>query len=280
MRSYLNLLFDSLREGSYKSAVEHESTSTRTPVDGDHSLTSWRKEVQEAERAYDDLLRNVIAKQFPRAGEINKPLLDFVDRVAEGWVLGGRRTEDTPEAIEVRATGTKDIILIGADQSLKLLYRSAALTFQSQRTIRHLIRFLVSRGSYEEANHALDLYVQLFTEAKETKVSQVAKEAEELRRKSIESEGGEKPRLRDGEADVDSDRDFADTLAFGSRFLCRYLHKIPRAVELADLANKTLGELRKDASEEDRQLWARVSRFQGISRAQLAWEGAWHMPFL
>jgi cargo-transport protein YPP1 len=160
----------------------------------------------------------------------------------------------------------------------QFLYRSTTLTFQSQRTLRHLVRLLTAQGSYEEARRALELYVQLFTHAKETKVSEVAKEAKALRRKSIESETGlgVEPRLPsvEGLEDVDSDRNFADTLVFGVRFFCRYLPgRAERAVELADLAAKVLGDLPKDADTEDRRLWARVQRLQGISRVELAWQG-------
>jgi tetratricopeptide (TPR) repeat protein len=111
----------------------------------------------------------------------------------------------------------------------------------------------------------------------------VAKEAQELRRKSIESDSGDGEEQQqqpisaasDGqEEDVDSDRDFADTLAFGARFLCRHLGRAERAVELADLAAQTLGELERDALGEDRRLWARVERFRGISRVELAWQEA------
>jgi hypothetical protein len=126
LRSYLNLLFDSLRKNKYTPAVivdrEASTTTTTTSLVSSSSmraarsgggassspsrhntavLAAWRQEVQQVERIYEDLLRGTIANRFPRAGEINKPVLDFVDRVAEGWELAGRRTEDAPQAIEV-----------------------------------------------------------------------------------------------------------------------------------------------------------------------------------
>jgi cargo-transport protein YPP1 len=126
LRSYLGLLLNSLRKGTYTPAIVDREATTPTmtasashlsPTRGSaHSdegasrsprpnvavpSTAWRQEVQQVERIYEQLLRSSIANRFPRAGEINKPLLDFVDRVTEGWELAGRRAEDAPEAVEV-----------------------------------------------------------------------------------------------------------------------------------------------------------------------------------
>ena len=151
---------------------------------------------------------------------------------------------------------------------------------------------------YEEAGKALKLYFELWDKARLTDAKGVAREMKALRRKAgVENssersregtqewvkvgdekggefvkgkgEGGE---VEDGH-DVDSDREFIETAAFGCRLLCRYLGDSKEAVRLGMRMKEVFEEGKEVGLREDRRLNAKVEMALGISLGALAAKG-------
>lgn len=79
---------------------------------------------------------------FPRSGQMNSLVLDFVDRLASDFSLvGGTETEKRG--------------------FVEALNRASLRTFNSPCVTRHLFHALVNLGDYEEAEHALRTYLYL-----------------------------------------------------------------------------------------------------------------------
>ncbi|KAL9556166.1 hypothetical protein MBANPS3_001996 [Mucor bainieri] len=82
---------------------------------------------------------------FPRSGQPNALVLDFVDRLAEDFeLMGGSSCTETEKRGYVEA-----------------LNRASLKTFNSPCVTRHLFHALVQLGEYEEAEHALRTYLYL-----------------------------------------------------------------------------------------------------------------------
>lgn len=79
---------------------------------------------------------------LPRAGEVNTPVLDFVDQFASDFELIGSTAHDLRGFVEA-------------------LDRASQRTFNSPLITRHLFCALVRLGEYDEAEHALQAYLYL-----------------------------------------------------------------------------------------------------------------------
>ncbi|KAG0797788.1 hypothetical protein G6F22_004619 [Rhizopus arrhizus] len=79
---------------------------------------------------------------MPKAGQINKSVLDFVDQLASDFELIGTTTQDL--------RGFKEV-----------LDRASQRTFNSPSITRHLFHALYQLGEYEEAEYALRSYLYL-----------------------------------------------------------------------------------------------------------------------
>lgn len=149
---------------------------------------------------------------------------------------------------------------------------------------------LTAVESYDEARHALELYVQIVDKAKEADSAAAAgleREAE-LREQAtrdgnfaIEGNGETSDLSRDAEenaqealVDSDSDSLYARTLVFGARMLYKYLHDAVRADHFAQKALTLVqAETSKNLRAHDKTLLPLVQRTAGTARAALAVQG-------
>ncbi|CAO3656012.1 unnamed protein product [Mucor fragilis] len=104
----------------------------------DHQLFSI--EIMQLHTVYEKLVYSLA--HFPRSGQPNALVLDFVDRLAQDFELvGGTETEKRGY--------------------VEALNRASLKTFNSPCVTRHLFHALVQLGDYEEAEHALRTYLYL-----------------------------------------------------------------------------------------------------------------------
>jgi len=161
------------------------------------------------------------------------------------------------------------------------------------------VRSLTVAERYEEAGKSLKLYFELWDKARLTDAKGVAREMKALRRKAgventsvrsregtqewvkvgdekggefIKEQVGGKGEVEDGH-DVDSDREFIETAAFGCRLLCRYLGDPKEAVRLGKRMKEVFEEGKEVGLSEDRRLNAKVEMALGISLGALAAKG-------
>lgn len=85
-----------------KSLVIHRSFRTLLHAAGPtpDAESEWFAEVAANNKAQEALLRTLTS--LPLAGEINRPYLEFLDDVAEGWRIGGAGAHGATEVVEVR----------------------------------------------------------------------------------------------------------------------------------------------------------------------------------
>ncbi|GAA95304.1 uncharacterized protein L969DRAFT_292814 [Mixia osmundae IAM 14324] len=253
---------------SYLRALINTAPTSETSTEDAHS---WRTEAARVVKGYEDVLRT--STSFPKAGALNKPVVDLTDRVAELWRAAGSDPTDAPELIE-------------------LMYRCTTHTFQSQRLLRYLIPLHIATREYPDARKALDLYVQLFEKAKETNMAEVAQELVESQQQGNrggsqrngdaeddDQEGSEASQAEDGQAepkapaghgetDFDTDEQFIDTVLLGMRLLCKYLEDPDAALAHSRIALKTLAD--SDALTDRQRIEARLQRMIGIATAAKA----------
>ncbi|SGY34748.1 BQ5605_C002g01676 [Microbotryum silenes-dioicae] len=187
---------------------------------------------------------------LPKAGEVNKPYLIFLDEVAEGWRRNGAGRDGAAEVVEV-------------------MYNALTHTFQSHRLLRHLARALVALGQYDEAGKAVRLYFELWNKARETDAVQVAKDIRRLRGESaprLEHDDDREDRYAN---DFDPDRDFVETAAWGSRLFCKYINDPKFGLELAKRAREIFDEKKDRQLAEDKVVLSKIERACGVALGAL-----------
>ncbi|KAG6874001.1 hypothetical protein C0995_007958 [Termitomyces sp. Mi166 len=183
---------------------------------------------------------------FPRAGERNVRVEDFVDLCVGVWEAGGASGEGTGWVIDI-------------------LWWATRLTFNSPKVLRHMTRILHVAGDTPLARRTLLLYSQVVGKAYETKQANTA---------TPSSSTGD---LNDGEDidDIDSDsvpdEEWVETLIYGARMLCRWAAAQPGLEGLKE--TREAGQCIKKA-----RTRLRVVGMDGIrlaARVDLA-EGVWN----
>ncbi|KAM0750347.1 protein prenylyltransferase [Meredithblackwellia eburnea MCA 4105] len=240
-------------------------------------IPNWSSELSVVNKSEEAVLRRETT--LPKAGEVNKRYLTFLDDVNRGWELGGRRKDGAKEVVDI-------------------MYAALTHTFQSQRLLRYLIRALTVGGSYDEAGKALKLYVELFDKARETDAKTVARDVRRFRKRTeldvstkgrgaknggtvavSSGEGDEKLVVnnydededdeQDLGTDIDSDVDFVATCVFGSKLLCKYLGDPKTGLEVAMRALHVLREKKDDKLLGNLVEEARVERAVGVALGAL-----------
>mgnify|MGYP001579758692 CR=1 FL=1 len=254
-----------------KSLIIHRSFRTLLHAAGPPrgAESEWFAEVAANNKAQEALLRTLTS--LPLAGEINKPYLEFLDDVAEGWRIGGAESQGATEVVEVRPLFSVFSHPWLTNERFQILYNALTHTFQSQRLLRHLVRVLAARGSHVEAGKALHLYVDLFNKARETDAAQVARDVRKFRSRA---EGQEEATNDDEDFDIDSDREFVRTLGFGTRLCCKYLDDPAGGLELARRAREVFDEKKDAELAGDKVEESRVERALGIAWGALTAKGA------
>ncbi|GAA6023866.1 hypothetical protein JCM11491_003297 [Sporobolomyces phaffii] len=249
--------------GSASDAATTTTTTSRTPYVASETLAVHRRfdalvsaaaadddasatfvddaDVRDAYRLRERLVRSTTS--LPRAGEVNRAYLEFVDDLVAHWRRTGCRTSDAGDVVDT-------------------LYRALSHTFQSHRVLRYLVRALTVAARYDEAAKAVRLYRELWDKARETDAKRVAREMKHLRRRT--RSGSEGDGDDDEFDDLDTDRQFIETAAFGVRLACRYLDDPTLAVDLAQRMHTVLGGGGDDA------LRGTVELSLGIAFASLA----------
>ncbi|CAE6507377.1 unnamed protein product [Rhizoctonia solani] len=228
---------------------------------------------------------------FPRAGQINHKVLDFVDGVVALWEAGGELEEDAGWVIDT-------------------LWWATRLTFHSYRVLRHLSRllFLAPESDTHVARRVFQQYVRLVRLARRTAPGDVdlqlkrrptdepakspkeiaQEEVEDLElagskpRRSVEESAKEVEKIRQG--DVDDPAVFVDALVRGARNLVRVVEDLgvgdalAEARDTVELALEIITD--KKAGLEDNVLAARVYKVAGIVEALTAAKGTSDPPLI
>jgi hypothetical protein len=179
-----------------------------------------------------------VSTSFPKAGSKNVKVESFVDLCVAVWETTG----DTGDGEWV----------------MDILWWATRLTFNSTRVLRHMTRVLHTIGDDRLARRTLGLYVQVAGKAWEThKIS-----------KSQAQQGS-------GE-EIDSDREWIETLVSGIRMLCRSGEALPAPddIEVLREAGKLVGKARQrlppvpegdsDGDGESKRLSAMVDLAEGV----------------
>jgi len=212
---------------------------------------------------------------FPKAGQVNARMLDFVDRVFEGWKLLSVTRPDQVDPSETL-------------RCIELLEDAMAYTFHSHRILRHLLRLHISVGDYFLAEKNLELYVKLWEKAKETDLLNVTREMRVFRKKAAEKnsksiatkendalvgiEGNYDEANADEQVDLDTPTQYLETLCDGVRLYCKHMKEEESSKLAVKYAERGL-ELYEEYKLDDLSLKARLLRWKGISKAKFAHDG-------
>ncbi|KAF7986875.1 hypothetical protein HWV62_12618 [Athelia sp. TMB] len=160
--------------------------------------------------------------KFPKAGERNTGVEEYVDLCVAGWqaAYGGGKAGGGGEE--------------GAGWVVDILWWATRLTFNSPRVFRHMTRVFAAAGDTALARRTLRLYATLVAKAYETQLATATGTASSTPSPTASEEAIEKA---DVDADADSDANWVDTLVFGARMLCR--PQPPPFLELSSSAPAT-----------------------------------------
>ncbi|KAL0089482.1 hypothetical protein J3Q64DRAFT_1808703 [Phycomyces blakesleeanus] len=259
-RHSLRFLSDVYRQGNY-SPPKNQPIETTGLNGAQLERQLFAIEVSSIHIVYEKMLYT--GMEFPRSGEVNKPVLDYVDQLAEDFKLIGG------SSIEFRAF-------------IEALDRAAQHTFNSPRITRHLFNTLVLLGEYEEAEHALHSYMYL--------VGLTSQAWEEDRSKGValatDAQGHSIPIPNFSATDDEEDQEMAShrsiehesidnvlgVLLKAVKIYCNELNLGVRAVEMAEMALRKLREINQElvGDEEWTDLGGKVYRSVGVAYSLLA----------
>ncbi|KAF9788396.1 hypothetical protein BJ322DRAFT_1182415 [Thelephora terrestris] len=166
------------------------SQAKATKIPGSELDTpSWLPEARSVIQEYKSVLN--VSTKFPRAGERNVLVEEFVDLCVATWEASGAIGEH-------------------AGWVLDTLWWATRLTFNSHRIFRHMSRLFYVSGDSNLAIRTLRLYVQVVGKAWETAKAEVDQRPEDRSTSSAEIIPG-----------ADTDRNWVQTLVQGARMFCR-----------------------------------------------------------
>lgn len=137
---YVSLIY---RQGNYSLPVMNVPPAATTDdgeVDPQLHRHMFIIEQSQLHTIYEKML--YLDVPLPKAGQVNQPVLDFVDQFASDFELMGTSAHDLRGFVEA-------------------LDRASQRTFNSPLITRHLFHALVRLGEFEEAEHALQAYLYL-----------------------------------------------------------------------------------------------------------------------
>ncbi|KAF7416321.1 hypothetical protein PC9H_002586 [Pleurotus ostreatus] len=185
-----------------------------------------------------------VCTQFPRAGERNAKVEDFVDLCVAVWEASGAMGEHSGWVIDV-------------------LWWATRLTFNSPRIFRHMTRLFYVSGDTSLAKRTLKLYIQVVGKAYQTLTSDGG---------NPDSVPDEMPKeVLSGEPEVDTDRNWVETLCQGARMLCKSAASVKEGFmdDLND-AGETIEKAKTRLNKSEADLVAAVQLAEGIWRGVLA----------
>lgn len=191
---------------------------------------------------------------FPRAGDLNQPVLDTVELMMSTWRQNGSQKSEAAGLIDA-------------------LYRATTKTFQSQRILRHLVNTLYVLGDYVEADLAASTYLITVDKSKETN-SKAQKMMDEAHDESTENGNGTAADLKNAPnkhfvQDMDTVEDVVDTLVIASNTSAKWLQKGKEALAYATSA---LSHAAKTSAEHDVHLMSRVYRALGSAHSLIGYQ--------
>lgn len=238
------------------------------------SSTPSLAEIRDIQGEQERILRKVT--RFPRAGEVNSRMLDFVDRVYQGWELFKSRLEGDEFT-------TETLRVIGIHE------RALSYTFHSHRLLRHLVELKMSAGYYKQAVKPLELYIRLWEKARETDLIDVTLQMLQFKRtgqKHEEKIPTEKTEVLDKVAkdeeqiDIDSTHHYVNMCCVGARLYCKYVTGSESALRAVQLAERAIELLQEEEGVTDSTDAGRVNttkaqqamaqQWRGIARSALA----------
>ncbi|KAG8923913.1 hypothetical protein FRC02_010802 [Tulasnella sp. 418] len=204
----------------------------------------WRQECRTTALDLKAVLE--VSTSFPRAGETNQKVLDFVDHCFALWERNSSAEEDAGWVVDVMWWATK-------------------LTFHSHRILRHLSRLLVMQNKRNEAKRTFKLYVQLVSKARQTSAGEVNLQ---LRRRSADEPPAHPSEIAQEDRvphDMDDDRTFIENLVWGALILVKQILHHADAKEVESLTMQAREVLDEAGLSDDKPLHARVRKAQGIA---------------
>ncbi|KAG8875781.1 hypothetical protein FRB97_004721 [Tulasnella sp. 331] len=233
------------------------------PNSGPEALSqqAWRSESRRVAAELQGILG--VITEFPRAGEVNHKVLDFVDLCMAVWQKGGSAESECAWIIDT-------------------LWWATRLTFHSQRVMRHLSHLLVMQGEIVTAKRTLKLYIQLVSKARQTSAGDVSLQLKrrptadpaappsEISADVADEEEVDEDELRGMGIDADSDRTFISALEWGVTVLARSAKGYADAKEVEEVADLAQTIAKEPALLRDRRVQAKAMRAQGIASMALA----------
>ncbi|KAG9033151.1 hypothetical protein FRB95_000493 [Tulasnella sp. JGI-2019a] len=221
----------------------------------------WRDETRRISAELQSILG--LITEFPRAGEVNHKVLDFVDLCVAVWQRGG--------AVESECAWVIDV-----------LWWATRLTFHSQRIMRYLSELLVMQGDIVTAKRTFKLYIQLVSEARQTNAGDVSLQLKrrptedpaappsEISADVADEEDIDEDQLRGAGVDADSDRTFISALEWGVTVLARSAKGYTDAKGIEEVATLVQTIAAEPALHRNRVLQGNALRAQGIASMTLA----------
>ncbi|MBW0476467.1 hypothetical protein O181_016182 [Austropuccinia psidii MF-1] len=254
-KSFTKLLFQTARSESWKPSpnlptnnfdpsASTSSEAKQTSSSNNLDWVAWRAELLQVERLYDVVLK--IITSFPKAGSVNHMVLEFCDLIFEGWKLGGLDRDNSTQVI-------------------KMLNEAYQKTFHSQRIPRYLIYLLDFQREWTEAEAALDLYCQLFNTSRTLTVTSL-----QGNDTLDPSDSHSDHQARETNLDLDSDKDFIETITYASRILVKFLNNPEKALRLLERASEVMQGSKDQSLLSDSIVKSRLIAMKGIIMGGLA----------
>ncbi|KAF7726682.1 hypothetical protein EC973_008556 [Apophysomyces ossiformis] len=267
-RYSLKYLSNTYRRGEYTLTSDAAGVETNGYTESSAEWQMFVTEITQLHAIYEKMLYALAP--FPRAGQSNDLVLDFVDQLASDFELIGYTGQEYRGFIEK-------------------LDRAAQRTFNSPRITRYLFLGLFQLGEYDEAKHALHSYLYLVGltsqeweekrgdgEALATDVDGNSLALPAAAENHIEDEGSHEKEDSSMASKRSSEKEpVEEILRVLLQAIKMYSSELPsgvRAVEIAEMAREMLkGLSRSDIQEKRRaELTANVYRAVGAAYSLLA----------
>ena len=233
----------------------------------DMGTPSWLPEARSVIQEYRSVLD--ISTKFPRAGERNFLVEEFVDLCVAIWEASGAVGEHAGWVIDVRLFAFPSPTYSNI-QTIQTLWWATRLTFNSHRVFRHMSRLFYVSGDSNLAVRTLRLYVQVVGKALETANAETVEKREDRSKSSVEGVQG-----------MDTDRNWVQTLVQGARMLCRIacsksgtaLGTTGNGLDEAKEARELIMKAKTRLDENNAELTASVYLAEGIWHSVMAHKG-------
>lgn len=222
-------------------------------------MPMWMQTARSVVQDYRAILS--VSTKFPKAGDRNFKVEEFVDLCVAVWEASGAIGEH-------------------AGWALDILWWATRLTFNSSRVLRHMTRLLYFSGDPNLAKRSLRLYVQVVSKAWLASKQGAGESLNEDDADSLantEHEGYVE--------DTDTDAHWAEMMVFGARMLCKLAGEAKGRKDIDDVkeAKDLLGKAKErmkfvDAADPEsdslsKRLHAEVALAEGIVDSLLAIKG-------